>query len=376
MRNVFIFVDGLPFDQISNSEFLSTAQLKIRVVPGLGFSANLYPLLFCGLYPDDLGFFNVFNLVSPPRGKTLLQKLVRPFDLLRGIPLLSVISHRALKPLIGWTANIPFKYLHFFQFRACPPLDRELHSVFKDDQAVLIPERIFSPRLRDTQVIQTAIEVLRSPISFRNMFLFLFEPDHISHAHGVGSAEFDAQLRFLDMAVKSIADALLNSVGVDHSNVIVFSDHGMSNATTRINFRPERHLGEASMQSYVYFLDSVMARFWTFESGVLQDILALLRELPFGEILPPRDRVRFRVKDKAFGDIIFLLREGFAFVPNFFGWRLMKAYHGYHPDLPSQAATLLAWGQAREASLVPERQVFTSFDVYKFITSLLRRPKE
>ena len=65
----------------------------------------------------------------------------------------------------------------------------------------------------------------------------------------------------------------------------------------------------------------------------------MLSSLP-GNILSESQRREAGVLDSRFGDGIFLLNEGYGFCPNFFGFRPLKAYHGYEPQLKKSRGVL------------------------------------
>ena len=76
-----------------------------------------------------------------------------------------------------------------------------------------------------------------------------------------------------------------------------------------------------------------MARFWFFNSRARWLITEALNKFPQGRILPDAELEELGTlfKDRYFGDMIFLVREGVLIVPSHMGQRPIRAMHGYHP---------------------------------------------
>ena len=96
-------------------------------------------------------------------------------------------------------------------------------------------------------------------------------------------------------------------------------------------------------RDYAVVYDSTMARFWFFNDQARQLITAELQRVPQGRILPDEELAKFRVlfKDRHFGELIFLVKEGVLIVPSHMGQRPIRAMHGYHPTDPQTYAAIL-----------------------------------
>src|SRR5690606_28451955 len=81
-RCLIVFIDGLRYDHaIERLTFLSSARVG-SMIPAAGFSNNIYPEMFCGTNPDEIGFFNEWSPAEPVRPVGKLNP-IRMLDLFR-----------------------------------------------------------------------------------------------------------------------------------------------------------------------------------------------------------------------------------------------------------------------------------------------------
>lgn len=109
-----------------------------------------------------------------------------------------------------------------------------------------------------------------------------------------------------------------------------------------------------------------MLRIWTFNPEKKNEIERFLSQQTYGKIITTTERQQYQLTSSKFSDIIFLLDEGLIFSPSFYGRKLPKAMHGYHPTLESQQGVLL-FNQAIPTSLVPIKR---TTDVYRLLSHL------
>lgn len=109
----------------------------------------------------------------------------------------------------------------------------------------------------------------------------------------------------------------------------------MTNAREGINLRLEKRFGRPNPNKLLYFNDSLYLRIWGEDRSLKREIASFLQESKVGSVLSEEERRFWGLSDPRLGKIIFLLKEDFDFVPNYFGLRLQQAYHGYHPKLES-----------------------------------------
>ncbi len=377
-KALLIFIDSFPFCQLADAPFLSSLLVRLRVTPGCGFSVNLLPELFSGRRPDAVGFFNEWTVGTPsvpPGVRGLLWRLLAsPFGAALEVtgdlhPLASLVVHKGVQRLFGLrVANIPFDDLHLFVERHRSPFNGDFPSptLFSErpDLSVVRNETYRAPYGRRDQL---AVEEAQYRISRgESVLVALGDLDHIAHQHGVRSRAYREMLKTLDGWCSQLAKEF-HSLHGPQAPVCIFSDHGMADVHTPITLPLKRLFGPQQRGQYAFFLDAVMLRVWCWDRRLGPVIQQYLSGLPYGRLLSQQDRRRFGVTRRDFGDFIFILEEGYAFVPNFYGGRMIKAMHGYHPDCERQQAIFLC-----SCPLPPDLHPGDTTEVYGALNWLLQ----
>jgi hypothetical protein len=368
-NTLLIFVDGMQFNESQRLDVVKNS-LSSPVKPSIGFSNNIYPEMFCGKSPDDIGYFNEWapNFDAKP---SFINKLLRPFDLLRYFKYPNAIFRIIiLKKLFNkFVGNIPFKYLHFFTASGAHNF-----ASFKDDSlleannfeivdaALAKKSRV---RLNQRDLI-VAKEFLNTDMSNKNLLLSFMELDNISHTCGMWSKEYEEHLAWLGETISTVSKQYLSNN--PNGDVFLFSDHGMTPVTDGAKIDLESRFGPMSNDSYIYFLDSTFLRVWSRNENLLSDIEEFLSNLESGHIICEKEREKYGVTNRAFGNLIFRAEEGLMFQPNFFGIRMVKAMHGYDSELESQFAVFADLsGKQRDHASLPK----SSKEIYNFFHKTL-----
>ena len=336
MRKVLlVFIDGLQYDLAVNKLKILRNANNSRVIPGIGFSNNLYPEMLCGTNPDEIDYFNEWSPIKGKRDK--LPFYLRWLDVFRGNLYLNAgIRKIILRKIFKLDfANIPFKYAHYFRpqgshnFRDLSG-NNILHDYgFNIYDSVETSEKVGK---RDDYIISK----LDKDLGQENYLLSLVDLDNIAHIYGVDSEDFANHLKNLDNKLEALFEKFRQ---LDKRNeVYLFSDHGMVNVSKVVNFGIEEHFGVMDESKYLYFVDSTYMRVWVKDKNLLGDFKEYLLDLEFGELLSEGQRKDFGLTNRAFGDFIFRGNEGVMFVPNFYGGRANKAMHGYDSYIESQNA--------------------------------------
>ena len=179
------------------------------------------------------------------------------------------------------------------------------------------------------------------------MFIAQAHLDHIMHKHGIGSREFDNELNVINLRIKRLWEGIEGSGG---GELWIISDHGMAQVNHPAKFPGELLRKKKLCKSY--FIDATMVRIWGCPEKYRQQLNSALESLP-GKMLTEQERSQWGIESELFGDIIFLLEEGYMFAPSFVGDEVMKSMHGYWPDLPSQQGVLLTMEKGAEAVTQP-----------------------
>lgn len=338
MPTLLIFVDSLPYllaDKFIANISPDYAVNEIR--PGAGFSNNIYAEIVTGLGPDEIGYFNEWELKKGKKNKVFTQKILQLFDPLRNYIYLNAGLRRlVLKRFFNLnTFNIPFKYLHLFQAG-------KSHNFRDIGNGNILHERSFdiydsaevSDRVgqRDRIIVEQSIKELRN----ENTLLSFVDLDNIAHIYGMESSEYDTHIKYLEFSISKIIEKYKSFS--KRNKVVLFSDHGMVPVTRGVKFALESKFGPVSPDTFVYFVDSTYVRIWSRHQKILNQISGYLSVCDFGHIISESERADLGFSSREFGNLMFRANEGVMFAPNFFGARVSKAMHGYDPYLKSQSA--------------------------------------
>jgi predicted AlkP superfamily pyrophosphatase or phosphodiesterase len=358
--NLLIFIDGLSFKNSRKLSLINHFKVK-KVIPGIGFSNNIYAEIVTGKTPDEIGYFNEWSLSKFP----VLTKMTffTFLDYFRSFKYLNLALRLLLKKCGFNYFNIPFSYFnkfrsngphHFSSFKT-PNIVKDFHFLISDSSQIKkgVGKRDF-----------LAINSLYKSYS-ENTFLSLVDLDNISHIYGVNSKQYNSHLKLLDFQLLRLINFFKINKPLDPLNIFIFSDHGMSNVTRSLAFKVEDIFGKPSDLTYHYFIDSTFIRFWTYNKAYYSSIHKYFKSYEYGKIINKREREIFGVKNNDFGDIIFRLNEGIMFVPNFFGVRACKSMHGYSSYLENQGAFIASNVNVSFKSIKYSR------DLYKFFKNFL-----
>ena len=335
-KTLLIFIDGLQYELALNKMKLLKKERSSRVIPGIGFSNNLYPEMLCGTDPDEIGYFNEWSLNGINKS---LPFYLRCLDVLRNLLYVNVgIRRLILRKLFKKDfSNIPFKYAHYFKPQGSHNF-RDLKGdnlLYKFDFEIYDSvETTLGVGNRDVYMI----DKIENELEQKNYLLSLVDLDNLAHIYGTTSKQFLGHIDCLDQKLKVLSDKFM-SLNKDNE-IYLFSDHGMVDVSLVVDFAKilEQEFGEMSYDSYLYFIDSTYLRIWVKDKKLFSKIEQFLIKQDFGETLNNDQRVEFGLTNKEFGDFVFRGNEGVMFTPNFYGARPCKSMHGYDSYLESQSA--------------------------------------
>jgi hypothetical protein len=360
---LIIFIDSLPYSIALQMSMAKQFVTQLPLTPGFGYSINIQAELFAGKMPDELGYFSEWSYVgadSPFRKYRALFKILSPSA---KIYLLDRILHRIGNKIFGPIWNIPFRYLPYLKNQ--PDIfsaEFKIPTLFSQNpELYVIKYPDFSYPDRDTQMTQAGLTAMEK---HAQLFIGLVDLDGITHQVGVGSPEYIVEIERLNVKIAELLDKYQRLY--PEGKIILVSDHGMANVSNSIELIIEKHFGIPSPNSYFYIQDSTMLRIWTFDNNKRIEIEQFLNRQTFGKIITADERVKYKLTSFKFGDIIFLLNEGLVFSPSFYGRKLPKAMHGYHPELESQHGVLL-YNNPLPSDLIPIKR---TTEVYRLIRNL------
>jgi hypothetical protein len=354
-KNLIIFIDGLPWFIVEDLGIKDKFDYFKPLQPGFGYSINIHWELFGGKTADEVGFLNEWGLRDTANEKSALLNL---FSLAKYNYYLDRGLHKLLSYFIGPIGNIPFNVLHYFE--------KIGRNVFRDtiDKSIFHAVKAALPETnelgkRDQSVFVKAIKLIEE---HENNILVSFEDlDYLSHYYGINSAEYRLCLRELEKNITELYKLFLKK----NKNVrlIILSDHGMSSVVNSVPLNFEKNIGKVGQDSYLYFIDSTMVRAWFFKDDLRAPFLDYLSQFNQIKRLSLQDRKRFGVTNIKFGHEIFLIDEGFVFSPDFFGRKVPKAMHGYHPEASNQQGVLMIKGE--RSNVLDKLNINRTLDVPK-----------
>jgi predicted AlkP superfamily pyrophosphatase or phosphodiesterase len=336
MKNILlVFIDGLQFDEAVNRMKILKNTENSRVIPGIGFSNNIYPEMLCGVNPDEIGYFNEWSPVKKINPE--LPFYLRWLDVFRwNLYINAGIRKIILRKIFKLDfSNVPFKYAHYFKPQGSHNFrDLTGNNILHDYNFEIYDsvETGLGVGIKDNFII----DKLNNELESKNYLLSLCDIDNIAHVYGTTSDKFDNHLNNLDDRLKKLFDRFTDQNS--ENEIYLFSDHGMVDVSSVVNFNIEKKFGSMDKDKYLYFIDSTYMRVWVKDKSLMGEFEKYLSSREFGELLTEGQRKDFGLVNREFGDFIFRGKEGVMFVPNFYGGRANKAMHGYDSHLRSQNA--------------------------------------
>jgi len=257
---------------------------------------------------------------SPFRWTSWLPRPIRLFaDVFARSRLETLIKHIRVNPYVELLphANIPIEYSRFFSVDKNPfPRDAPILQLLEEKK--LSYRFIFYPSVR------TNLEAFHMIVNMHKRgklpdFLLVHFPslDPISHIYGVDSMRREMLTRNLDIMMLKLFRTLS-----DEHIILAFSDHGMCRVTKIVPI--PRRLWREIGDGYVFFLDSIMIRFWIFKESKYEFIIDNLEKMN-GYVINCYD-AKLR---PFFGDVMLVCRPGHIIFPNYYDQNPPKAMHGY-----------------------------------------------
>lgn len=313
---LIIFVDAWPYHFRPN-------KLQInRLRPNLGYSVNLHNEIFSGKSPDDIGFFGeyVFNREGRISKAGALIDFVLPK---RFSGLLKVGLRRIFKIKVG---QLNWSEIHKYKRLGTYPFLRENTSILDDFKLYVTDDLKLGLGNRDRHIIEKLKSDLISGdcVSSDNIFVSLCDLDGIGHKYGMNSPEYQDRLTLLGTWLDEIFKLYHDCGGKDY---FILSDHGMMDVHSYINIVDWTKKITKDFNADVFW-DSLYIAIHT-ENKIDDE---LLKEYPDIHWFDSEERLKYGITSKKFGKYIGVIADGKAFSPNKFGFKKLKAYHGYIPN--------------------------------------------
>lgn len=373
MKNLIIFVDALPYKKIKLLPKVGDLLDIKSIEPSYGYSVNLHHQMFLGKTPDDMGFFGEYKFDYDYEAKKDGNFIIRIID--DGLNVLNLQFFRKAyrKFILRINDMIPFKRRKYFKNNGTYML-RELN---KTKEYLGNNYKVYLEELDTTldKNMNKRLEEMREKIEKimdveENLFLSFFTVDYYGHVYGPDDKRYDEIISKYDSFLYKIIN-YSKSKGAD--KIILASDHGMSTTKKHINLsKLEKKFSSEFGKSIVYFYDSLYFEAWGLNEKGNEVLEELKKELNSyeGKIINKDERIKYGFQNREFGDLIFVLDNGLAFSPNYFGYTKMKGYHGYAPGVEEQFGIVGTLNNNDENYLKEELK---SSSLKKFINEYLKR---
>lgn len=361
MKNlvVFFYIDALN-SSFLNSEimpFLSSLATKhsyCKLENVLGYSFAIQSCMLSGKYPEETNHWLPY-FYSPQKSPILFKTLnkigvVFPLDRLPSLRYLTVSQARRYFLKDGVRINnVPLQIidklaLYPYYYMCELPFFNELKELLEKKRQTSLTY-IGPPQIKK-HLYGSLLKYIRAS-NHEKEFIIAYDDalDRLGHKFGPYSTECLHYAEYLDRVLLGVYQKLEKCFG-KNLTFFVFSDHSQCEQTHNLNLlseldRETLHLGD----DYFCFLDATLALFWAKNKVVKEKILELLGKIKIGKVVDESLQKNYHIKfnDERYGEIIFVLKPGGTFFPNFFSpFSAMRGLHGYLPENEVQKGFLVS----------------------------------
>ena len=362
MPVALILVEGL-----SPSYILSGALPSVAHIAAGGMTSpmeNMYAYrgieatLLTGRPPAEHGVWGEFRPTAQPKetGRTeqLFQDIVNlgdrlPFDRLR-FDVRNVAARLQRDGHVPTGSLIPAALMPYFERSVAtgiwapgclpvPTLFDEVRAAGGSFEAVAYPAVG-----RDDEVVPWVKHRLHDG-SLPDFWYVRFSAlDALGHRYGPHPNKFPGALKALNAQIAELTAALRKAYGAG-LDIVLLSDHGMSQVTRIIDARPIlARTGLIAGRDYLYFLDASTIRLWSDSPRSLEILASSFSRLAGAHVVDRAERARLRIPDgECTGDVLVTLDEGVGVFPDFFRASITPlGMHGYAQVLSVTGLPFLA----------------------------------
>lgn len=177
----------------------------------------------------------------------------------------------------------------------------------------------------------------------------------LAHVMGTKSAKFHSELTSYDSKLNEIYQNL-NKYYSDDYRFVILGDHGMVDINNYIDIRPtlKRIINDIGLkvgEDWVYFIDSTCFRVWI-KDEAKKEICHKIIKNDISNYL--EDEKLIKKIGKEYGDLIYMVKPGNVFFPDFFNVYKNKGMHGYTNEVAEQKGMLLIMGKDNAKSVYQE----------------------
>ena len=325
-----VFADAFAYSSYIQLGGLGGGFSVQKIKPGIAYSSNLHYLLFDGKTPDDVGFFTDYcwrkaEYNNPGKMKNSLDQIDTLNNLYRAFERKFTKRHD----------NIPFGERAFFECKGkykfmepgeCTVFGRKVVKAYKKTAEESFDEAE-EQVTRGEKGIVVVLEIL----------------DHVGHEVGSEGTKYVDAAKMVIERTKNLFNHFKekNPEGV----CILISDHGMGDVLTGVDvLNPMKRLFGLPGEKYQVYNDSLYLRIWADSNEMLFKIGNYLNKIGCLNQIDESNRKKYGVTKHEFGDLIYVLKNGYYFNPNCFGVSLrggVAGLHGYMEPLDQVSGILV-----------------------------------
>ena len=379
MKNLILLIDALGYSSITKHNTPKLFDLfqegffrSVKTL--LGYSNAIIPSIFSGTYPSQHNIWGLYKMsptTSPFKAPRLFPSFIFDKNPLSRYFVNRMIyrqcKNRGLLPPYMMPANIPLRILKYFDISMKKYITESnslestvtLFDLMRQNGIKF--EYVGYPWKKGNQQILASAEkyILNSSSA---VIAYIDEIDHDEHIYGVHSNDFIKQLRLFDELCSSFLRKIMN-IEKDIA-ITIFSDHGMKDVDSTIDLKNVVDSTELRIEKdYLLFLDSTIARFWTFNKNARESLTEVLTNTKGGRLLSTEETIKYKInfKSNIYGDLVYLADAGKLILPNFFSilqGRSVKAMHGWDPDDKTQDSFLFTNQKLKSPEIEDVTKIF------------------
>lgn len=320
----------------------------------IGYSFAIQSCMLSGKYPDETNHWLPY-FYSPQKSPFLfktMNKVERLFPLDKSPPLRHLALAQARKLFLKKGAhvnNVPLNVidqiaLYPYYYMCELPFFQELREVLLEKRGAALAY-VGPPKIR-RNIYGYTMKYIKS-LDWERGLIVVYDDmlDGLGHRYGPYSNECLRYARVLDRVLLAMYKKL-RSLFRENLTFAVFSDHGQCEQKSCVDILAR--LCENALKlgdDYSCFIDATLALFWARDESVKEKLLNTLNRIKSGKLLSEDLQKRYHIKfdNNRYGEIVFVLKPGGTFFPNFFSaFGTMRGLHGYLPEEEVQKGFLIS----------------------------------
>lgn len=317
-----VFADAFAYSSYNMLGGLGNEYSVRKIKPGIAYSSNLHYLLFDGKTPDDVSFFTDYSWLQATyeeQGK--IKKILDQIDIFNNI-------YRAFERKITKRRdNIPFSERNFFVCKG-------KYKFMEPGECFVFGKKVVKAYEKTpSESFNLAEQMVCN--GEKGIIVVLEILDHVGHEVGANGEKY---LIAAEEIIKRSRGLFAKFKEKNPNGIcVLISDHGMGDVLTGVDIlNPMKRIFGLPGEKYQVYNDSLYLRVWADNPQMLLELKTYLDKIDCMYQIDDQARKKYGVTKKEFGDLIYVLKNGYFFNPNCFGVSLrgrIAGLHGYMEPL-------------------------------------------